>query len=67
MAAKRAANRDRARLSQLDVSPIVESEEVQPGIVLDFDAEHQVVGVEILRVRERAPSADLERMDLKVA
>jgi uncharacterized protein YuzE len=28
---------------------IVESEEVQPGLIVDFDANEQIVGVEILR------------------
>jgi uncharacterized protein YuzE len=42
---------------RLDESKIVESEEVQPGIVLDFNESQQVVGVEILRVKERVPSA----------
>jgi uncharacterized protein YuzE len=37
---------------RLDESRIVESEEVQPGILLDFDEHNQVVGIEILRVKE---------------
>jgi len=52
---------------RLDDSKIIESAEVQPGIVLDYDANNQVVGVEILRVKERAPSADLKHLDFKVA
>jgi uncharacterized protein YuzE len=52
---------------RLDESSIVESEEVQPGIVLDFNDKQQVVGVEILRVKERVPSADLRHLDFKVA
>ncbi len=52
---------------RLDDSKILESEEVQPGIVLDFNADNQVVGVEILRVKERVPSADLKHLDFKVA
>ncbi|MHB8623814.1 MAG: DUF2283 domain-containing protein [Sulfuricaulis sp.] len=51
----------------LDESKIIESEEIQPGIVLDFDANNQVVGVEILRVKERVPSTDLKHLDFKVA
>lgn len=39
------------RLSEAD---IVESEEVQPGIILDFDAAGTVVGVEVLRASQRA-------------
>jgi uncharacterized protein YuzE len=52
---------------RLDESKIIESEEVQPGIVLDYNGNKQVVGVEILRVKERVPSADLKHLDFKVA
>ena len=52
---------------RLDDSKIVESEEVKPGIVLDFNASNQVVGVEILRVQERVPSANLKEIQFKVA
>lgn len=31
----------------------VESEEVAPGVILDFDAAGQVVGIEVLDVRRR--------------
>lgn len=40
---------------RLDESAIIESEEVQPGIVLDFNASNQVVGIEILRLMNRFP------------
>jgi len=33
---------------RLDDSKVVESEEVKPGIVLDFNAKKQVVGIEVL-------------------
>ena len=52
---------------RLDDSKIVESEEVQPGIVLDFNEHNQVVGIEILRVRERVPLANLRQMQFEVA
>lgn len=52
---------------RLDDSQIVESAEVQPGIILDYDANNQVIGVEILRVKERVPSADLRHIDFKIA
>ena len=35
---------------RLDESAIVESEEVQPGVILDFDAQGRVVGIEILNL-----------------
>jgi uncharacterized protein YuzE len=36
--------------------PVVESEEVAPGIVLDYDAEGRMVGMEVLRAREHLPA-----------
>jgi len=38
---------------RLDESSVVESEEVQPGIVLDFNVEGKVVGIEILNLSIR--------------
>ena len=52
---------------RLDDSQIIESAQVQPGIILDYDANNQVIGVEILRVKERVPSADLKHIDFKIA
>ena len=52
---------------RLDDSPIVESEEVHPGVVLDMNADNQVVGIEILRVADRIPSANLRQIQFEVA
>ena len=52
---------------RLDDSKIVESEEVKPGIVLDFNEHNQVVGVEILDAGKRVPQTSLKQMDFKVA
>ena len=38
---------------RLDEAAVVDSEEVQPGVILDFNAEGQVVGVEILNLSDR--------------
>ncbi|MBI1766326.1 MAG: DUF2283 domain-containing protein [Acidobacteria bacterium] len=38
---------------RLDEAAIVESEEVQPGVILDFNEQGQVVGLEILAVSAR--------------
>ena len=40
---------------RLDDSKIIESEEVAPGVVLDFDKKSQVVGVEVLHLSQRIP------------
>ena len=52
---------------RLDDSNIEESQEVQPGIVLDFNAQKQVVAIEVLRLKERFPSADVKRLQFDVA
>jgi len=51
----------------LDDSEVVESEEVKPGIVLDFNADNQVVGIEVLDLRKRVPSANLKEVQFDVA
>jgi len=38
---------------KLKRSLVVESEEVLPGLIVDFDDSEQIVGVEILRVTSR--------------
>ena len=38
---------------RLNETEIVESEEVQPGLILDFDQNGQVVGIEILSLSQR--------------
>lgn len=40
---------------RLDESAVVDSEEVRPGVVLDFDAQGNVVGIEILNLSTRVP------------
>jgi uncharacterized protein YuzE len=44
---------------RLDDSKIIDSAEASPNIELDFDEHHQVVGIEILNVRNRVLRADL--------
>src|ERR1019366_4981226 len=45
---------------RLDDSPIVESEEVSPGVVLDFNQQNQVVGVEMLNLSQRAQGLNIK-------
>lgn len=52
---------------RLDESQVEESEEVQSGVILDFNAAGQVVGVEILRLKERLPQANLRQIQFEVA
>jgi len=47
---------------RLDDSKVVESEEVNTGTVLDFNAKTQVVGIEVREVKRRVPKGDLEQL-----
>ena len=52
---------------RLDDSPIVESETIRPGVILDYDEKDQVVGVEILSVVNRIERGELRSMHFEVA
>ncbi len=47
---------------RLDESKIVESEEVRPGVILDFDSEGRVIGVEFLGISSRATWEELSSL-----
>jgi uncharacterized protein YuzE len=38
---------------RLDETAVVESEEVQPGVILDFDSNGRVIGIELLALSTR--------------
>ena len=48
---------------RIDESPVVESEEVRPGVVLDLDERGEIVGIEILRVAQGQPTAELRHRE----
>ena len=50
---------------RLDESKIVDSEEVSPGVVLDFNDLDEVVGVEILRLSKRVGIGDISKVSLE--
>jgi len=41
---------------RLDDSKIIESEEVAPGVILDYNKKKEVVGVETLYLSKRTPN-----------
>lgn len=51
---------------RFDETEVVESEEIKPGIVFDFDEKDQVVGIEILRVTGRIPLDNLKKLQFEV-
>jgi uncharacterized protein YuzE len=52
---------------RLNDAPIEESEEIYPGVVLDFNAENKVVAIEVLNVKSQLPDADLTKFVYEVA
>ena len=52
---------------RLDETAAVESEEVQPGIILDFDAAGKVVGIEILALSTRVQPEKLRVLQFETA
>jgi uncharacterized protein YuzE len=57
---------DAAYITLVDVD-VVDSEEVKPGIVVDYDAQNRIVGIEVLHVRKRLPDADPKQVRSEVA
>jgi uncharacterized protein YuzE len=49
---------------RLDDSKILESEEVAPGIILDFNDKNQVVGVEMLSLSKRTGAGVPDQVEL---
>ena len=49
---------------RLDDSAIVESEEVAPGVVLDYNEADQAVGIEMLYLSKRSPNLNLSTLEL---
>ena len=52
---------------RLDEREIVESEEVAPGIILDFDKDGQVVGFEVLEIGKRTTKEHLGFIQFETA
>jgi uncharacterized protein YuzE len=46
----------------LTEEPAKESEEVSPGIIVDFNEQGQAVGIEMLHSSKRASVADVQRL-----
>ena len=43
------------------------SEKVLPGVILDFNADEQVVGVEILNLSKRSPRLNLRELQFETS
>jgi uncharacterized protein YuzE len=49
----------------LDESPAADSEEISPGIILDYNTEGKVVGIEMLYLSKRVADEKLKRMQFE--
>lgn len=49
---------------RLDDSPIVDSQEVSPDIILDYNESNRVVGIEMLRLSQRSSTLDLSGVQI---
>lgn len=50
---------------KLDENKIIESEEIQPGVILDYDDNDNVIGVEFLNISSRVSSVELASMQFQ--
>ncbi|MBM3301988.1 MAG: DUF2283 domain-containing protein [Deltaproteobacteria bacterium] len=52
---------------RLDDTSVVESEEVQPGVILDYNSQGNVIGVELLGLSKRVPVEMLKNLQFETA
>ena len=58
---------DDALYFRLDETAIVDSQEVQPGVILDFDKDGKVIGVELLEISTRTHQDQLRILQFETA
>ena len=46
---------------------VEESQEVEPGVILDYDSEGKVIGIELLRVKDRISMDQLKELKFQLA
>lgn len=46
----------------LSEAPASRSEEISPGIIVDYDDQDRVIGIEMLYLSKRAPAVDVRRL-----
>ena len=47
---------------RLDDSEIIESEEISSGVILDFNKEGQMIGIEILKLSQRSKKINFKSL-----
>jgi len=51
---------------RISEDPIEESEEINKGLIVDYDAKGRVVGIEILNLKEKFKMEDLTALKLEM-
>jgi uncharacterized protein YuzE len=51
---------------RLTEDKIEESEEVTPGLIVDFDKKGKIVGIEIHEIKKRIPLKNLSKIDVEL-
>ena len=46
---------------------MLESEEISPGVVVDYDESNEVVAIEILNLSERSAELEISSLQIKAA
>lgn len=54
--------RNDALYFRLDEAAIVDSQEIKPYVILDYDANHSVIGIEILNMSKGVPQEKLKSL-----
>ncbi len=52
---------------RLDDSSIVETKEVSPGVILDYNEAEEVAGVEMVYLSQRSPALDMSDVQVETA
>ncbi len=50
---------------RLDESAIIDSEEIKPGVILDYDVNNNVLGIEILNLSKRVSQKMLKNLQFE--
>lgn len=51
---------------RLNDADIADSEQVAPGVVLDYDAQDNIVGVELLHLSKRGGAVEVEKLVFEI-
>ena len=52
---------------RIDESQIIDSKEISPGVIIDFNDKDQVIGIEILNLSKRSPELNYHSLQYEIA